>query len=103
MVRATAIAAEGVPEVQVIYGTSALKTSVRPLDFFVTNYADMYEAGLPQATRFDMDKSLWLPWAEEFFTARRDYPSPIIGHLSERSQEFLKYVVEMRQRRGLVI
>src|SRR5665213_4334038 len=58
----------GSPVVHVIYGTSKLKAATRPLDFFVSNYQDMHDAGLYQATRFDMDTHLWLPWAEEFFS-----------------------------------
>lgn len=72
LVLTTAISENGMtPEVQAIYGTSKLKKDTRRHDFFVTNYQEMYDAGLHQATRFDLDQILWLPWSEEFFKAKK--------------------------------
>jgi len=86
------------PEVQVVYGTSKLKTQTRPNDFFVVNYQEMYEAGLHEATRFDLDRILWLPWSEEFFAPiSADYSSPVIGHLSERMTRLLGHVLSEHQ------
>jgi hypothetical protein len=89
------------PEVRVIYGTSNLKTATRPFDFFVKNLWEMDEAGLAQATRFDLDRVLWMPWASEFFMSPGPrYPSPVMGSLSENSRRLLGFVIEERRRRA---
>ena len=98
----TAISEQGFkPEVRVVYGTSVLKRDRRPNDLFVLNYQEMYEAGLHQATRFDLDQILWLPWAEEFFVTPnvRNYHSPVIGHLPENSARLLGHLLEERRRK----
>jgi hypothetical protein len=88
-------------EVRVVYGTSVLKRDKRPYDLFVTNYQEMYEAGLHKATRFDLDQILWLPWAAEFFVTpnMRHYQSPVMGHLPENSTRLLGHLLEERRRR----
>lgn len=89
------------PVVHVIYGTSKLKEDSRPLDFIVSNYQDMHTAGLYQATRFDMDTHLWLPWAREFFIPpSTNYGNPAIGHLSDNSHELLGIILKMRRDAG---
>lgn len=69
--------------VAVTYGTSKLKMLERPQDLFICNLTDMNLAGLPQATRFNLDnnRTIWLPWAKEFFTPREGYRDPLIGTL----------------------
>lgn len=98
----TAISETGLRgEVYVMYGTTRLKSDQRPDDLFVQNYQEMYEAGLHKATRFDLDKVLWLPWAAEFF-GKPDHPhyySPVIGHLPENSTRLLYFLLAERQRR----
>jgi hypothetical protein len=85
-----------------VFGTSNLKHETRRYDFFVENYRDMDEAGLYQATRFDMDRRLWLPWASEFFIPpNMDYSNPAIGHLSENSKELLRLTIQIRKKRGI--
>ena len=103
LVMKTAVAEERLtPEVRVMYGTSRLKREERPFDFFVTNFRDMEEAGLYQATRFDFDRRLWLPWAEEFFAPpNAKYRNPAIGHLSTNSMKLLEITLLQRHRRGL--
>lgn len=66
--------------VEVTYGSSKLKVDDRPQDLILQNATDLAEMGLPQASRFDLDLSLQLPWAAEFFEARPGQRSPIIGH-----------------------
>jgi hypothetical protein len=98
----TAISETGLNgEVYVMYGTTQLKLDKRRNDLFVTNYNEMYEAGLHKATRFDLDKVLWLPWAEEFFEKPNHphYHSPVIGHLPVNSTKLLWYLLADRQRR----
>jgi len=82
--------------VSVTYGTSKLKTESRPLDLFVTNAEDMVSAGLPQATRFDLDACVTLPWAEEFFVIRNMYKTPVVGRLAERSRARLTRLLDLR-------
>jgi hypothetical protein len=62
----------------------------------------MDEAGLYQATRFDMDQHLWLPWALEYFEPpNADYRNPAIGHLSENSMTLLGLTLKLRKKHGL--
>ena len=56
--------------VQVAYGTSVLKLGKRPFDFTIANALALSMTRLPQATRFDLDRVLWLPWARPFFETR---------------------------------
>ncbi|MFA7588216.1 MAG: hypothetical protein WCY11_18855 [Novosphingobium sp.] len=80
----------------VSYGTSKLKTESRPLDLRVTNAEDMVAAGLPQATRFDLDWCTLLPWAAEFFTIRFPYKTPVVGSLAPRSRARLVRLLDIR-------
>lgn len=99
MVAETALNERDEPLVHVIFGTSNLKKESRRYDFFVENMRDMDEAGLFQATRFDLDKHLWLPWAAEFFAPpNANYQNPAIGHLSENSRELLQVLLGIRRR-----
>src|SRR5688572_29973401 len=50
---------------EVCYGTSQLKKDLFPYDLFIENTAQMNVLGLPQATRFEIDRTLLLPWASE--------------------------------------
>lgn len=62
----------------------------------------MYEAGLAQATRFALGRCVILPWATEWFHPATDrFPSPVMGHLSQRSQDFLCLLIEKRRAAGL--
>ena len=88
-------------EVQVIYGTTNLKRMQRRGDFYVTNVAEMDICGLNQATRFDMDRIGWIPWADEWFETLPTYSSPIIGHLSQHFIKLLQYELGRRQAREL--
>lgn len=81
LVLASALSGKGEPEVKVMYGTSKFDHKLHKYDMFVAKLADMNEAGLSQATRFRFDRWLWLPWCEEFFEARKGYPTPVIGSL----------------------
>jgi len=81
---------DGTGEVQLIYGTTNLKMHERRQDFFVANNADMDACGLYRATRFDLDQIAWIPWAEEWFSAVRDYSSPIIGSLTGHKVKLLQ-------------
>lgn len=82
---------------QIAYGTTNLKLMQRRHDFFVTNTAEMDICGLNKATRFDLDKIAWIPWATEWFDCLPGYSSPIIGHLSQHSTKLLQYELARRQ------
>jgi len=88
---------EGEGEVQLVYGTTKLKLLQRPRDFFVTNVAEMDACGLNKATRFDLDKVAWVPWADEWFSTLPTYTSPIIGHLSGHGMRLLQVELAHRQ------
>lgn len=89
------------PEARVVYGTSKLKKEERPRDLFVENYQDKYDAGLYQATRFDLDRMLWLPWAAEWFVSPGPlYPSPVMGSLPDHHRRVLGFLLAERQRQA---
>ena len=92
---------DGEGEVQVVYGTTKLKMMQRHHDFYVTNLAEMDECGLDKATRFDLDKIGWMPWASEWFVPLLGYSSPIMGHLSSHSTRLLQIELAHRSRRQL--
>lgn len=87
--------------VQVIYGTSKLKTSVRPFDFVIGNYVNRLLCRLPQATRFDLDQVVWLPWARPFFVEREGEATPVISVLPRKIQEDFAWHMNAREERGL--
>lgn len=91
----------GEGEVQLVYGTTNLKMAQRPRDCFVTNLAEMDTCGLNKATRFDLDKVAWVPWAEEWFAILPGYTSPIIGHLSHHATKLLQIELSHRHARAL--
>ena len=86
--------------VEVTYGTSNTKSDERPFDLILANAAEMAMMGLPQATRFDLDRTLRLPWAREFFEPRRDRPTPVIGHLTHSAIAQLEALKVARRFKG---
>ena len=68
--------------IEVTFGTSNTKMHDRPYDLILSNATERAEMGLPQSTRFDLDRTAILPWAVEFFEPRAGHRTPIIGHLS---------------------
>lgn len=104
LVRATAVMDDtGLGDVEVVYGTRVLKLGLRSLDLHVTNLQEMNWAGLFHPTRFDLDKSVWLPWAEEFFVPCKGKVDPIMGSLSpymiQKLQEQYAYKQHFKQLR----
>lgn len=87
--------------VKVVYGTSKLKTDTRPFDFTIMNYAQRLICRLPQATRFDLDKVVWLPWAEEYFRARPGDSTPVISVLPQPLQQEFAWHMNARDKMGL--
>jgi hypothetical protein len=68
------------------------------LDLIIANVDDMNMAGLFQNTRFKLDKTRKLPWAEEFFTPPAGKQTPVIGHLSSTSIAQLEAIKMSRRR-----
>ena len=77
--------ADGAALLLVAPGTTRLKQDRRPLDFRITNFAEMQACGLAYATRFDLDALLPLPYTREWFVplAAAGKTTPVIGRLSD--------------------
>jgi hypothetical protein len=83
--------------VEVTFGTSK-NVHETSLDLIIANLEEMNVAGLFQNTRFKLDKTRKLPWAEEFFVAPEGKKSPIIGHLGSTSIAQLEAIKVLRRR-----
>jgi len=84
--------------VEITFGTSKLKIEERPLDLIIQNSASLDHCGLPKATRFDLDRTVTLPWAEEFFVVREGYNSRIIGSLDNDTRMQLEALKVLRRK-----
>ncbi|WP_156389145.1 type II toxin-antitoxin system PemK/MazF family toxin [Brevundimonas sp. Root1423] len=87
--------------VRVIYGTSKLKSDNRPYDFSIENYGTRLICRLPQATRFDLDQVLWLPWAKPYFVARDNHDTPVVSVLPMSVQQDFAWLMHARDKAGL--
>ena len=85
-----------IAEVEITYGTTKLRSQENPLDLILSNNADMNEMGLPSATRFALDRTIWLPWAAEFFAPLRGLKNIIIGRLNANSLAQLELIKTQR-------
>jgi hypothetical protein len=86
-------------EIEVTYGTSKTKSDSRALlDLIVSNAAELALMGLPQATRFDLDLTIWLPWCSQFFIPRPGQPTPIMGHLTQTATMQLETLKVLRRK-----
>jgi hypothetical protein len=81
---------EGNAWVRVIYGTSKDPYRSSPYDFNVAQLSEMDMCGLKQATRFQLDKQMRLPWSREYFACLTGKPTPIIGHMSPHLQRLFQ-------------
>lgn len=89
----------------IAYGTSVLKTGIRTDDFTIANSATLDLLRLPQATRFDLDNMLWLPWARPFFCPRAmddRFSTPTVSVLPGELQRMLGWTMADRDARGLL-
>ena len=84
--------------VEVCYGTSKLKKSMYPYDLFIENAAQLTLLGLSQATRFELERTVFLPWAKEFFECRDGSKTPVIVHLSDSEIGQLETIKRLRRR-----
>lgn len=91
--------------VQVAYGTSVLKTGRRPDDFVIANSVMIDLMRLPKATRFDLDRIVWLPWARPWFVPRsQDDPfvTPVLSVLPDQMKKILGWTMARRAQKGLL-
>lgn len=89
---------DGNPWVHVVYGTSKRPYSSRPQDFAIVTLPEMEVCGLSQATRFELDRQLELPWSEEYFGCLPGQPTPVIGHVPDYEVRKLQMQVAYWQR-----
>lgn len=97
LVRNVAQTSDGYGEVHLVYGTTHMKHNFRKYDFVVSNAAEMDACGLYRATRFDLDKIAWIPWAEEWFDTLPGYTSPVIGRLTDHGTKLLQICASIKQ------
>jgi hypothetical protein len=91
--------------VLVAYGTSKLKTGRRPNDFIIANAATLDIVRLPNATRFDLDDFVWMPWAKPWFVPRDAsdaLATPVISVLPDSVQSQLRWTMARRAERGIL-
>lgn len=86
--------------IEVTYGTSKFSPNERPLDLQISNASEMDKCGLPQATCFVLDRTIWLPWAPPFFDKRDDGTGPVIGRLSDTVMMQLETLKVFRRKYG---
>lgn len=86
--------------VRVVYGTSKLKSNKRPFDFTIENYGLRALCRLPQATRFDLDQVMWLPWARPFFEPLEG-ETPVMSVLPMAAQQDFAWLMQAREEYGL--
>jgi len=90
--------------VLVAYGTSNTKFDTRVYDFTIANWATLNLLRLPQATRFDLDRVVWLPWAKPFFRPRQatdPFSAPTVSTLPAEMQRVLAWTMAEREELGL--
>lgn len=76
--------------IEITYGTTKLKGKDRPFDLHIQNFACIEACGLQRATRFDLDRTIWLPWIAEFFAPMEGYKDIRVGSLDDRAQAQLE-------------
>lgn len=81
---------EGNPWAEVAYGTSVDPLRASLAHFTVSKVSEMDECGLYYATRFRLDRTMQLPFTDEFFEIRPDRTSPVIGRLTEYGIKLLQ-------------
>lgn len=98
LVRNAALADDGFAEVEVVYGTTNLKLDTRPYDLIISKASEMDACGLYRATRFDLDRLVWLPWTTDWFEIMPGYSSPTVGKLTDDAIRMLQIIVSYKQR-----
>lgn len=86
--------------IEVTYGTSKYAPNEKPLDLHICNLGDMSSCGLPQATCFVLERTVFLLWSPDFFTKRDDGTGPVIGHLPQTALMQLESLKVFRRKLG---
>jgi hypothetical protein len=89
---------DGNPWVMVVYGTSRDPYSNSLVHFSIVTLPEMNMCGLKQATRFDLNRAIKLPWSREFFECLSGKPTPIIGHMPDYEIRKLQTQIAYLQR-----
>lgn len=82
---------------EVAYGTTNLKQDHRRLDLIIMNSGEIDEVGLRQATRFDLDLIVQLPWCREYFRPPNGVDDVTIGKLTLAMQDRVRRLAGLRQ------
>lgn len=90
LVRRSFIDQDGNPHVEVAFGTSKDPCRTSLSDFTISKMSEMDACGLWYATRFRLDRTMVLPYTDEFFEVRSDCRSPVIGQLTEYAIRLLQ-------------
>jgi hypothetical protein len=86
--------------VLVSYGTSKLRfAECAHIDLILQNCERLSELDLPQAVRFDLGKSNWLPWCSEFFSPPEHSFHIVAGSLS---QDEIRWLRDLLRERGII-
>lgn len=100
LVRNTGVVDDEFGEVEVVFGTTNLANFKRIDDFYITKNSAMDACGLYRATRFDLSRCHWLPWASEWFVPLFGSASPVIGTLDLGSVKSLQTTIAYTERRA---
>ncbi len=88
---------DGNPWVEVVYGTSRDPFRVGDKFFTVSKISEMLACNLDYATRFCLDRSMQLPWAQEYFEPLPGHHTPILGHLTDYAIRILQVQISYYQ------
>lgn len=78
-------------------GTTKLDTNGRgPVDLIIQNAERLSQLDLPMAVRFDLDTTIWMPWASEFFQPPEHSFHVVAGPLSENEKSRLRQRLKAR-------
>jgi len=96
-------ATDGSTWVGAFYGTSKLSSNERgQIDAIVMTSEELDRMGLRCATRFDLDRPMWLPWNDEYFVESKANPnSPVHAHATEGLIFEFKESLRVRKANGL--
>lgn len=89
---------EGRPWVEVVFGTSKGIYRTGLQYFTIAKVSELDACGLFRPTRFCLDRSVGLPYTEEFFEVRPDCHTPVIGRLTEYGIRLLQMQISYLQR-----
>lgn len=83
---------------EVVYGTSQDPFRAGNQYFTVSKMSEMAQCNLDYATRFNLGRSLRLPWSTEFFEPLPGHQTPIMGHLTDYAIRVLQMQISYYQR-----